>query len=458
MNFVQAHARTKSETPLADSVEPGQETESSIAARRLEEALSRLDQSAGKRRSGPTADSGTPTSSAQLRRHVAEVNEASAPAIPRSFRLPPAAGMELDESVSQSAQLWIEQEDGTQLRVDPPEHANEALDQPAHAIESALRSDAPAEGDASDSVWNQWIGQPIDVILTASPPAVAEAKTSDEPDTIGVNTEAADSASAAEPPVPPESTAASPKSSAASPESTVASPVSTAASPAWVPAWQVPAFPLPEIAEALFMNSETDVCQQLARRLADAHRSGLETIAITSVQPGEGRSTVALGLALSVALSGLRVALVDADPDGGTLAGDLSLELDHGWIDAIRGDVPLEEIAVASEADQITLIPLLERAGEVPPRPMEIRQLISRLRRQFDLILIDCPPSATEAVRLCHTALIVRDMQRTDTEAVESFALTLRRSGLQGIGVVENFTDRPGRPVDASSPRRKLVN
>ena len=201
--------------------------------------------------------------------------------------------------------------------------------------------------------------------------------------------------------------------------------------------WQVEEFIVPSTVDELFLAGS--IAEQLAARLATARTDGLHTIAVTSPKPGEGRSTVAMGMALSVAFSGLRVALVDADPEGVKLATDLQLDLESSWLDAIRTDLPLEETAVFSEADSLTLIPLLESDAGIPMNLNELRSLLGQLKTTFDLVIVDCGASAVSEVTLCDTALIVRDVHRTKALEVETLAMSLRRNGLQGIGVVENF-------------------
>ncbi|EMI54824.1 tyrosine-protein kinase family protein [Rhodopirellula sallentina] len=202
-------------------------------------------------------------------------------------------------------------------------------------------------------------------------------------------------------------------------------------------AWQVDEFVVPSTIDELFLSGS--IAEKLAARLASAREQGLRTISITSTKPGEGRSTVAIGLALSVAFSGLRVALVDADREGVKIASDLHLDLDHSWTDAIRGNTALEEVAVSSDADAMTLLPLLERNGDAPFQSEELREMLATLRKSFDMVIVDCGPSSIADSVLCDTSLIVRDMQRTKALEVETLALSLRRNGISGVGVIENF-------------------
>lgn len=205
----------------------------------------------------------------------------------------------------------------------------------------------------------------------------------------------------------------------------------------FIAAWQVDAFLVPKTIDQLFLADS--LAEQLAKRLTEARADGLRTIAVTSAAPGEGRSTVAMGLALSIAFSGIRVALIDADRNGGKIASNLQLDLDHGWPEAIRSNMPLEEIAVESQADALTLLPLLDREGGADFTPAELEQVLTPLRQSFDMIVVDCGAAAIDEIALCGTALIVRDQRRTEVGDVEDLAQTMRQRGVLGVGVIENF-------------------
>ena len=74
----------------------------------------------------------------------------------------------------------------------------------------------------------------------------------------------------------------------------------------------------------------------------------------------------------------------------------------------------------------------------------EVVQLVELLKDKFELIILDAPTSQSGQIHQCasavDSAIIVRDMTRTDTLAINEFSYRLRESGIQGVGVVENFT------------------
>ena len=205
--------------------------------------------------------------------------------------------------------------------------------------------------------------------------------------------------------------------------------------------WEVDSFDTPAaVAEIFFTGWAFD---ETAKRMSAAVAGGLRTMLVTSTGSGEGRSTVAIGIAMSLGAAGRRVALVDADVRQPTLTDELRLDLEFGWLDAQRGGLPIEEVAVHSLADGVTLIPLMPPAGAAWATPAEIESLVGGLRDRFDLVIIDGPAGADAVVDPCRafdTAVIVRDVQNTDAAGVNELSYRLRDRGVRGIGVIENFT------------------
>ena len=206
--------------------------------------------------------------------------------------------------------------------------------------------------------------------------------------------------------------------------------------------WEVDVLDVPTTVADLFF--EGRLFQQIAERMSDAIDSGLNSVIVTSAQPGEGRSTVAIGLAMAAAAAGKRVALVDANLELPKLADELRLELQYGWVETIRAGLPIKEVAVHAVEDGVTLVPLLPPKGKNAATGYEVVQLVDLLKDKFELIIIDGPTSQSSQIHQCasavDSAIIVRDMTRTDTLAINEFSYRLRESGIQGVGVVENFT------------------
>ena len=205
--------------------------------------------------------------------------------------------------------------------------------------------------------------------------------------------------------------------------------------------WEVDVFDVPTPVADLFF--EGALFQQIAERMSEAVGSGLRTVMVTSAKPGEGRSSVAIGMAMAAAAAGIRVALVDADTESPTLADELRLDLQYGWVDVIRRGLPIKEIAVQAVEDGVTLIPLMPPGVRPAATAFEMVQLVDLLTSNFELIILDGPTSLSPGLQQCasrvDSAVIVRDMSRTDELAVCELSNRLQDAGVRGVGVVENF-------------------
>ena len=205
-------------------------------------------------------------------------------------------------------------------------------------------------------------------------------------------------------------------------------------------AWEVEVFDVPSTVAELFF--EGDLFEQISGRLSDATQDGLRSMMITSRLAGEGRSTVALGMAMAAAAGDKRVALLDGDLNNAGLIDALGLDLSNGWLDFVRQGMPIEEVGVHAVEDRLTFFPLLpHHAG--PATAAECGQFLWRLRDHFDLILIDgpCDAAATAGpmADAVDSAIVVHDQSQSSPESIFALATSLRLAGIEGIGLVENF-------------------
>ncbi|MCD7748566.1 MAG: CpsD/CapB family tyrosine-protein kinase [Oscillospiraceae bacterium] len=122
-------------------------------------------------------------------------------------------------------------------------------------------------------------------------------------------------------------------------------------------------------------------------------------IGVTSSMQSEGKSMNTVNLALSFGQIGKRVLLVDCDMRLPTVATKLGLVGQPGLSDVLVGNSALEEAVQDSEQFGISVLP----AGTIPPDPTrlleseQMQELLSRLREEYDYVLIDLPPITTVA-------------------------------------------------------------
>jgi capsular exopolysaccharide synthesis family protein len=118
-------------------------------------------------------------------------------------------------------------------------------------------------------------------------------------------------------------------------------------------------------------------------------------VVITSLNPGEGKSFIALNLAASFARLGRKVILVDFDlrkEDVFPIIGNSSA---IGLSTLLQGTNRLDDVLVHTQIPNLDLLP----SGPIPENPVELvssentRHLIKQLKEQYDFVLIDSPPA-----------------------------------------------------------------
>lgn len=217
---------------------------------------------------------------------------------------------------------------------------------------------------------------------------------------------------------------------------------------AFAASWEVDTFFWPEVLMQL-ERSNPNSFREIGYHLVQANASGLKVMAVTSGERGVGRSTVAMHIARSAAAAGLKVALVDADAFTPSLVDQLRLDVQLGWQSCLFEAVPLEEIAVHSVSDSVTLFPLTSTLSQeqVHVNLLRISKLIRRISTAFDLVILDSSRlnldqrdlAGVSSDSAVDAAVVVVDSELSIKEKIDSAISILQTMGLGSIGLVENF-------------------
>jgi polysaccharide biosynthesis transport protein len=170
-----------------------------------------------------------------------------------------------------------------------------------------------------------------------------------------------------------------------------------------------------------------------------------KSIVISSSIPAEGKSTIAINLAVSLADSGSRVILVDADLRRPSIAEYLGIEGSVGLTTVLIGRADVEDVVQPLGGTNLDLLP----AGQIPPNPSELlgsmamADLLERLSASYDIVLLDSPPllPVTDAVVLSNLAggaLVVVGADRIHRPQLHEALESLETAGAHLFGLVMN--------------------
>ncbi|MGT2771450.1 tyrosine-protein kinase [Streptococcus marimammalium] len=175
----------------------------------------------------------------------------------------------------------------------------------------------------------------------------------------------------------------------------------------------------------------------------------IKTLVITSVQPNEGKSTTSVNLAISMARSGYKTLLIDADTRNSVMSGTFKAKSKiRGLTNYLSGHCELSEIICDTNVENLMVI----TAGQVPPNPTSLlqnknfSQLMELSRSVYDYIIIDSPPiglviDAAIIAQKSDASIIVTEAGTVKRRFIQKAKEQMEQSGAQFLGIILNKVD-----------------
>ncbi len=190
-----------------------------------------------------------------------------------------------------------------------------------------------------------------------------------------------------------------------------------------------------------------DRFEHMADLLIEARtRRQIKVLLFTSCHRAEGRTTLVLTLARALARRNGRTLMIDGDLSGPMLSRLLGLRPRYGLDDVVEQGVAPADALIEAPEDRLVLLPL--RSAVARPRDFLAAPawsvLMARLRREFDLVLIDGSPlfaglSAAVLHRSVDAAILVHNRVLTGERALLRAREVLDAGGIPLLGLAETF-------------------
>jgi succinoglycan biosynthesis transport protein ExoP len=175
-----------------------------------------------------------------------------------------------------------------------------------------------------------------------------------------------------------------------------------------------------------------------------------KVIGITSVLPGEGKSTISAQLAQFCAHSGARVILLDCDLRKRSLSHDLTPYATAGIIDVLSDASILDEVLWSDPVTKLSFLPTVARSPMMHTTEIlasvAMKHLFQQLREAYDYVIVDLSPLAPvvdvrAATHLVDSYLFIVEWGKTKIDMVERALYDSRGVYSNLLGVILNKVD-----------------
>lgn len=206
------------------------------------------------------------------------------------------------------------------------------------------------------------------------------------------------------------------------------------------------------ISKMLKLDYRTSEAYKTLRTNIEFCGQDIKVIALTSCTPSEGKSSVSVQLAASLAEAGKKVMFIDADLRKSVLLGRFRIHQNvKGLVHLLSEQAQLADVICMTDVPNLHMI----FAGPVPPNPAELlggryfKKLLASLREVYDYIIVDTPPlgsviDSAVIAKECDGAALIISFNTVSYKFAQDVKTQLEKAGCKILGVILNKVDMSG--------------
>ena len=175
------------------------------------------------------------------------------------------------------------------------------------------------------------------------------------------------------------------------------------------------------------------------------------TILITSTTPKEGKSTIASNYAMSIAITGKKVLLIDCDIRRPRAHESFGISFTKGLESVLSGECDVEEVILKNIETNLDILPTRNVAHNVTELFLgdKMKTLLDKLKNEYNTVVLDTPPLiiASDAAILskyCDGVVYIVAYDQVAKRELEFGKTMLNNAKANIYGVVVNKVDKNG--------------